>query len=259
MYKFAIAIAIVVALAASATAAGAETVRVGVTPKSYPPFAYRDASGRWVGWEIEIVNAVCVNAKLECPITPIAWEGMIPALLTKKIDMIAASMAITEERAKMIDFSDRYFKTPTVIVGRKETRMDPSPIGLKGKALGVQVSTIHEKYAQEHFASALAEIKVYQTQDDAQLDLAAGRIDAVQADAIVLRKFLDTDQGKECCEIKGDVADDPKILGLGAGMGFRKSDRNLRKKINTAIEAVRLDGKYDEITKQYFDFDIYGE
>jgi polar amino acid transport system substrate-binding protein len=256
MHKFTLAIPIVVALAA--TAAAGETVRVGVTPESYPPFAYQDSSGRWAGWEIEIVAAVCGDAKLECPITPIAWEGMIPALLTKKIDMIAASMAITEERAKMIDFSDRYFKTPTVIVGRKEIRMNPSPIGLQGKTMGVQVSTIHEKYAQKHFASTLAEIKVYQTQEDAQLDLAAGRIDAVQADAIVLGKFLDTDQGNECCEIKGDVADDPKILGMGAGMGFRKSDRGLRDKINTAIQSIRSNGKYDGITKQCFDFDIYG-
>ena len=246
-------------LAMNVASAAAEPVKVGIAAEPYPPFASLDASGKWVGWEIEIIGALCDQAKLECVITPVAWDGIIPSLTTKKIDVIAASMSITEERRKSIDFSERYYKTPTRIVGAKATQMDATPEGLKGKVLGVQVSTIHEDYARKHFAGAVSEIKVYQTQDEAQQDLAAGRIDAVQAEGIGLDAFLASDTGKTCCEVKGDVVDDPEILGLGAGLGFRKDNSELRESFNSAITGIRENGKYNEISKRYFSFDIYGK
>ena len=85
----------------------------------YPPFTSPDASGKWVGWEVEIIDAVCAEAKFECEITPVAWDGIIPALTTKKIDLIMSSMSITEERKKTIDFTDKYYNTPTAIIGAK--------------------------------------------------------------------------------------------------------------------------------------------
>ena len=156
-------------------------------------------------------------------LTPIPWDGIIPALTTKKIDMIMNSMSITEERMKTIDFSDKYYNTPTAIIGPKGQKFDATPEGLKGKIIGVQVSTIHAAYAKKHFTEA-AEIKEYQTQDEANQDLAAGRIDAIQADAIALDAFLKSDQGKACCELKGNVADDPEVLGPGVGIGLRKEE-----------------------------------
>ncbi|TWI17108.1 transporter substrate-binding domain-containing protein [Mesorhizobium tianshanense] len=239
--------------------AWADTVRVGYTPEAYPPFFLQDASGKWGGWELEIVDALCVEAKLDCVLTPTAWDGIIPALTTKKIDMIAASMSITEERMKTIDFSDRYYKSPAEVVAARGSEISATPEGLKGKILGVQVSTTHEAYARKHFASAVAEIKGYQTQDEAFQDLAAGRVDAVQGEAIAAEGFLASDQGKACCEAKGNVVDDPEILGLGAGFGFRQDDDPLREKINAAIKGIRASGKYDEISKKYFTFDIYGD
>ena len=124
--------------------------------------------------------------------------------------------------------------------------------------IGVQVSTVHSAYAKKHFSEA-AEIKEYQTQDEADQDLAAGRLDAVQANSIALDAFLKSDQGKACCDLKGMVAEDLEILGPGVGAGIRKEDTALKDKINAAIKAVRANGKYAEITKKYFDFDIYGD
>lgn len=238
--------------------AQADSLKVGIAAEPYPPFAAPDASGTWGGWEVEIAKALCAEAKLECEITPISWDGIIPALTTKKIDMITASMSITAEREKTIAFSDKYYNTPTGIIGPKGEAFDATPEGLKGKIIGVQVSTIHEAYAKKHFGPTAAEIKIYQTQDEANADLAAGRVDAVQADAIALKDFLDTDQGKECCDMKGNVVDDPEVLGKGVGVGLRKEDTDLRDKMNAAIAGIRANGKYDEIAKKYFDFDIYG-
>ena len=136
--------------------------------------------------------------------------------------------------------------------------MDATPEGLKDKILGVQVSTVHDVYAKKHFGDTVAEIKVYQTQDEANADLAAGRIDATQADSLALDAFLQTDQGKACCEMKGNVAPDVDVLGPGVGFGVRKGEDDLKAKLNAAIGAIRDSGKYDEITKKYFDFDIFG-
>jgi len=250
------ALALAFAIAGFA-AASAETVKVGFSPEAYPPFYSADASGNWTGWEVEIVQAICAEAKLECELTPIPWDGLIPALTTKKIDAIMNSMSITEDRKKTIDFSDKYYNTPTAIIGPKSEKFGATPEDLKGKIIGVQVSTTHSAYAKKHFTEA-AEIKEYQTQDEANQDLAAGRIDATQADSIALDAFLKTEQGIACCDLKGHVAEDLEILGPGVGAGVRKEDTELKEKINAAIKAIRENGKYDEITKKYFDFDIYG-
>ncbi|WP_246745985.1 transporter substrate-binding domain-containing protein [Ciceribacter sp. L1K22] len=237
--------------------ASAAEVKVGFAAEPYPPFTSPDAAGKWVGWEVEFMEAICAEAKLECVITPVAWDGIIPALTSNKIDMIVGSMSITEERLKTIDFSDKYYNTPTGIIGPKEEAFEATPEGLAGKIIGVQVSTVHADYAQKYFGPTAAEIKEYQTQDEANQDLAAGRIDAVQADAIALDAFLKSDAGT-CCEHKGNVKDDPAILGAGVGVGVRKGDAELKDKINAAIKAIRANGTYDTFSKKYFDFDIYG-
>lgn len=242
---------------ASFTAAQAETVKLGFAAEPYPPFTSLDASGKWVGWEVEFAEAVCKQAQLDCVITPVAWDGIIPALTSKKIDMIVGSMSITEERMKTIDFSDKYYNTPTGIMGRKDDKFEATPEGVAGKIVGVQVSTVHADYAKAHFTDA-AEIKEYQTQDEANQDLAAGRVDAVQADAIALSAFLSSEAGA-CCDLKGNVADDKAILGAGVGIGVRKEDGALKEKLNAAIKEIRANGTYDTFSKAYFDFNIYGE
>ena len=238
--------------------ASAEPLIVGMAPEPYPPFESPDASGKWVGWEIDFIDALCAEAKFECTMNMVAWDGIIPALTAKKIDVIWNSMTITDERKKTIDFSDKYYNTPTAIIGAKDQKFGAAPEDIKGKVIGVQVSTTHSAYAKKHFPDA-AEIKEYQTQDEANQDLAAGRIDATQADAIALDAFLETDQGKACCDLKGYVERDDEVLGPGVGAGLRKEDTALKEKINAGIKAIRANGKYAEITKKYFDFDVYGD
>ncbi|MDW4550603.1 transporter substrate-binding domain-containing protein [Defluviimonas sp. D31] len=246
----------VLALAMMAGGAVAEEVKIGIAAEPYPPFSSLDASGNWIGWEIEIINAVCAAAEMDCVITPVAWDGIIPSLTGKQIDAIMASMSITEERMQTIDFSDKYYDTPTVIVADKAADIAPTAEGLAGKILGVQGSTVHQTYAQTHFADA-GEIRVYQTQDEINQDLAAGRIDAAQADSIAMDEFVASEAGS-CCEVKGAVENDTAILGLGVGAGVRKGDDALREQINKGIAAIRENGAYDEITKKYFSSSIYG-
>ncbi|AXT28275.1 amino acid ABC transporter [Ruegeria sp. AD91A] len=238
----------------SAGVASAEEVKIGIAAEPYPPFASLDSSGNWVGWEIDVINAVCAAAELDCVITPVAWDGIIPSLTGQQIDAIMASMSITEERLKTIDFSDPYYNTPAVIVADKSMDIEATPESLAGKVVGVQASTIHQAYAQEYFKDS--ELRVYQTQDEANQDLFAGRIDATQADSIAMADFVNSDAGA-CCEIKGAVADDPAILGRGVGAGVRKGDDELLAALNKGIAAILADGTHEKITSNYFSASIY--
>ena len=241
-----------------ASPVAAQEVKIGIAAEAYPPFASPDASGNWVGWEVDFINAMCAAAEMQCVITPVAWDGIIPSLTSGQIDVIMASMSITEERMQTIDFSDKYYNTPTVIIGAKGVDMAPTPEGLAGKIIGVQASTVHADYVEKYFGPTAAEVKIYQTQDEANSDLAAGRIDAIQADSIAMDAFLASEAGAACCDLKGAVADDPAILGLGVGAGVRKGEDELKAKINAGIAKVIADGTYDTITANYFASSIYG-
>jgi polar amino acid transport system substrate-binding protein len=227
-------------------------LKFGVAAEPYPPFTSKDASGKWVGWEVDLMDAVCAQMKEKCELVEVAWDGIIPALTAKQIDVIWSSMSITAERKQTIDFTMMYYNTPTVIIGAKTGDTDITPEHLKGKTIGVQVSTIHQKYVEKYFGAG-STIKTYQTQDEANNDLAAGRLDYIQADGQALDAFLKTDQGAACCELKGQVPDDKEILGEGVGGGIRKEDTELKAKLDAAIEALAKAGEIKKITEKYPD------
>ena len=204
----------------------------------YPPFTSPDASGKWVGWEVEIIDAVCAEAKLECEVTPVAWDGIIPALTTKKIDMIMSSMSITDERKKTIDFSDKYYNTPTGDHRRqgRET-FDATPEGLKGKIIGVQVSTVHAAYAKKHFGDRPPRSRSTRPRTRPMPTWRPAGSMPCRPMRSRSTTFLATDQGKECCDMKGNVAEDVEMLGPGVGVGLRKEDTELKDKLNAAIKA----------------------
>ncbi len=235
-----------------------DTIRFGIAAEPYPPFTSKDASGKWVGFEVDLMDALCAELKAKCSIVEVAWDGIIPALQANKFDVIWSSMSITAKRKETIDFTDRYYQTPAVIIGPKAVSYNidfNNPDSLKGKIIGAQTSTIHAQFVQKYFGSA-ATVKVYDTQDNVNADLVAGRIDVEMADSIALADFLKTDQGKEF-EVKATAPKDP-ILGEGVGGGILKTNTELKEKLNKAIAAVRANGTYDAIAKKYFDFNVYG-
>lgn len=225
-------------------------LKFGVAAEPYPPFTSKDPSGKWVGWEVDLMDAVCAQMKEKCELVEVAWDGIIPALTAKQIDVIWSSMSITADRKKTIDFTMMYYNTPTVIIGAKTGDTDITPEHLKGKTIGVQVSTIHQKYVEKYYGAG-STIKTYQTQDEANNDLASGRLDYIQADASALDAFLKTDQGAACCELKGQVPEDKEILGEGVGGGIRKEDTELKAKLDAAIEALAKAGEINKITEKY--------
>jgi polar amino acid transport system substrate-binding protein len=236
--------------------AQAETVRIGIATEAYPPFSVPNSSGNYSGWEIDIANAICTEANLECEFVATSWDGIIPSLVAEKIDVIAASLSITEERGKVIDFSEKYYQTGASLAIASGSDIAATAKGVSGYKIAVQSGSIHQSYALKHFKEAT--IKEYQTQDEANQDLFSGRVDATLADALVLEGFLKSNEGNLCCSSAGLVKYDEILLGKGIGFGLRKGDDELKTQLNSAINSIRKSGVYDKITQQYFEFNIYG-
>ncbi len=257
MKFFKVLTAVLLALSVSAGAAMSgewKKVRIG-TEGAYKPFNYYDAANNLIGFDVEIAKALCEKMKVECTFVAQDWDGIIPALLAKKYDAIIASMSITEERKKKVDFSDKYYNTPARFVTQKGSGIsDTSPAGLKGKTLGAQSSTTHSSYLEDNYKDA--NIKLYKTQDEANADLAAGRLDAMLVDSVVILDWLSTDEGS-CCKAVGDPYTDRKWFGDGAGIALRKEDGDLKDMFNKAIAEIIADGTYEKINKKYFPFSIY--
>jgi polar amino acid transport system substrate-binding protein len=250
--KFTRRLALVAAsLTALAFAAPAQAeLKFGVAAEPYAPFTSKDASGKWVGWEVDFMDALCAEIKETCVIEEVAWDGIIPALQAKKFDAIMSSMSVKAEREKVINFSSLYYNSAAVLIGPKGDDKDITPEHLSGKTIGVQVSTTHASYIEKYYVPKGAEQKTYATQDEANNDLAAGRLDYVMADGVALDAFLASEQGA-CCEMKGAVPLDVEILGKGVGLGIRKDDTALLEKVNAGIKAMADKKAFDPITAKW--------
>lgn len=223
---------------------------------AYPPFSQTTSGGKVEGFDIDFANALCEQIKVQCTMVQMDFDAMIPALNSKKIDAIVASMSITEERLKQIDFTDKYYHTPTRLVVKTGSPLAPTPEGLKGKKLGVQRGTTHDQFVSKVFGQS--DIQRYANQDDVFKDLTNGKLDAALVDTVNASwGFFKTPAGKGF-SFAGQVYVDPKIFGYGVGVGVRKADVELRTKMNEAIAALRQNGTYKKINDKYFDFDVYG-
>jgi arginine/ornithine transport system substrate-binding protein len=257
--RFAIATLLLAALpviAPMAAPPGLPALRLGVEG-AYPPFSEIGTDGKLKGFDIDIANAVCAQMAADCSFVQTEFDALIPALRAKKFDAIVASMSITPERRKSVDFSDKYYSSPARFVTRADSPFDITPAGLKGKRIGVQRTTIHDRFATATFKDS--EVVRYAKQDEVFLDLVNGRIDGTVVDSVAADVgFLKTPAGKGYA-FRGPVWNDPAFFGEGAGIAVRQGDKALRDKLNAAITAIRANGTYKKINDKYFAFDIYGE
>lgn len=234
-------------------ASAQEKLTIG-TEGAYPPFNNLTADGELVGFDIDIAKALCARMTVECSFVAVDWDGLIPALQAGKIDVIMASLTITDERRKHVLFTHKYYATPLAIVARKEAGLATTePSAFAGRTLGVQGQTWQANYAADTFGAAGAELKPYPSQIEAMLDLSNGRLDAVLSDKIQLVDWMKSDEAN-CCVMVGDVAD----TAAEAGIAVRLDDVELRDRLEVALDAILADGAYDTVRKRYFDFDIYG-
>lgn len=239
-----------------ALTAQAADLKVAIDP-TYEPFTYKTADGKPTGFDVDIANAICAEMKRNCVFVEQVWDSMIPGLQARKYDVVVSSLSITEERKRVIDFSDRYYKTPSAIVVKKGTAY-ANPASLKGKRIGVLKGSTQEKWAMGELKPAGVTVVPYEAQDQVYLDIKAGRLDGTVADKVEVHGgFLRKPEGKDYGYVGPDQYE-AKYYGDGIGIGMRKGQKDLKDQINKAIKTIRSNGTYNQIAKKYFDFDPYG-
>jgi len=257
MKKFlSVLIVLMVFTAGTISAKEWKEVRIGVEG-AYPPFSSITPDGKLVGFDIDIAKALCKQMGVKYVLIAQDWDGIIPGLLARKYDAIIASVSITEERKKKVAFSNKYYQTPAKFVCKKGAIKEFSRDTVKGKKVGVQRATIHDKYLTDNYGKDVT-IKRYGTQDEAYLDMTAGRIDMLLADSVALMDgFLNKPEGAPY-EFIGPDLTDVKWFGPGVGVVIRKQDKDLVKKFNKAIDDIRANGVYKAIQDKYFNFNVFG-
>jgi polar amino acid transport system substrate-binding protein/arginine/ornithine transport system substrate-binding protein len=250
------AAAVIAALAVPATIAPVQaqtqTVRVGVEG-NYPPFSMISPNGQLSGFDIDIANAICAEMKVTCQMVQQEWDGMIPALNARKFDMIVASMTITEERRKAVDFSNPYYDVPSRWVAKKGAFKDHSAESLKGKTIIVLRNSPRARYVAANYPGSTVLQVAKET--DVYMELAAGRGDIGFGSSVVSAEaFLKKPEGANFAQV-GDTVILDRVAGAGVGIAFRKEDA-LRERVNAALAAIRQNGTYNTLMKKYFDFDI---
>jgi len=254
------------------TNAQAGNVKIG-TEGAYPPWNAKDESGKLIGFEVELANWLCIYMKADCTIVEQDWDGMIPGLIMRKYDAIMAGMSITGERMKVINFSQGYADEVAQLAVMKGSSLEgmdtPSGINLSlggsnvksalktltgalaGKTVCVQTATIHQNFLESGDVGSVT-VRTYKTQDEVNLDLAAGRCDAALAAAVAFTDYAEK-SGKPV------VLTGPTFsggaFGNGVGVGIRKDDTDLLKAFNKAIDQARKSGKISELAIKWFGFD----
>ncbi len=252
--------------------ANAGSIKIG-TEGAYPPWNSKDASGKLIGFEVELANALCEIMKHNCTIVEQDWDGMIPALTSKKFDAIMAGMSITEERMKTINFSQGYadeVASLAVMKGSSIENMDtPEGINLNlggsdvekalktltsslsGKTVCTQIGTIHQNFLESGDVGKV-NLKTYKTQDEVNLDLTNGRCDVALAAAVAFTDYAE--KSGEAVVLTGPTFSGG-AFGNGVGVGIRKGDSKLLNDFNAAIDKARDDGIISKLATKWFGFD----
>lgn len=219
----------------------------------YPPFAYYDAGNQLTGFDVDIAKALCAELKRECTIVIMPFEDIIPSIAANSVDMAVVGMGDTPERRKLVNFSDRYYRSHSIFVEKPGTVAGISPADLKGKRIGVQAGTIQETYLREGYKDSviIANNLHVETFDN----LKKGIVDVVLTDGLPGYTYLKSKDGEGLETIGG-----PITSGSLTGASFitvSKKQPELLKQLNEAIQTIRRNGEYGKINRKYFDFNVF--
>lgn len=245
------------------------------TEGAYAPWNFTNANGELDGLEIELANDLCARMKIKCTIVAQDWDGLIPSLTVGKFDVIMAGMFITPKRLETIDFTQPYAVDPGGFAVAKDSelgklglsseRFDMSkeaeataaieklkPL-LKGKIVGVQAATTMLDFVKKYFGDTV-EVREYKTTEQHDLDLAAGRIDAIFAQQTALAATLTKPEFADYTVAgPGFVGG---LFGMGTGAGLRKEDTKLKEMLNAAIDSAIVDGTIKRISEKWVGTDV---
>ncbi|WP_442801075.1 arginine ABC transporter substrate-binding protein [Serratia rubidaea] len=228
----------------SVSASAADKIRFA-TEASYPPFEFIGADNKIQGFDVDLANALCKEMQAECSFSNQSFDSLIPGLKFKRFDAVMAGMDITPEREKQVLFSKPYYDNSALFIAQKGKLADIA--ALKGKRVGVQNGTTHQKYLTDQHAEITT--VPYDSYQNAVLDLKNGRIDAVFGDTAVVNEWLK--QNAQLAAV-GDKVTDKNYFGTGLGIAVRQKNSDLQGKFNAALDKIKQDGTYETIYKKWF-------
>ncbi|EKC9554793.1 basic amino acid ABC transporter substrate-binding protein [Campylobacter upsaliensis] len=216
------------------------SLRVGTAP-NYKPFDYKE-DAKLTGLDIDLVNEIAKREGIELTWVEMSFDGLIPALKTGKIDMIASAMSATEDRRKSVDFSDVYYTTKNLYIKKKDNETLNSKEDLEGKIIGVQLGTL-----QEPAAKAIKDTKVQSNESLSVviMELKEGKIDAVVADKDVSTGYL-----KENADLMGFFEEEDGSEGFSFAFDKDKQKEAIEK-FNKGLKDLKADGTYEQILTKY--------
>ena len=217
------------------------------TEGTYPPFEYYDENNVLTGFDIEMMALIGEKIGREIQFVDMAFDGLIPALITSKIDLIAAAMNATPERNRVVDFSDVYQIADSAVLVNANDKSMSSPADLNGKNIGVQLGTTEDLFLSD--ANLGANIRRYQKVNDAVRELILGRIDGVLIDTPVANGFLESDRFEGFLEIafKEMINDDEE----GFSLALRKNDAAFLEALNNALRELNESGELGALKDKY--------
>ena len=256
-----LAAALAVAAFGMANVATAETLRVGMEC-TYAPFNFKNADGELMGYDVDVAKGVAGLIGAELEFVCQQWDGMIPALLANKFDLIIASMSITEKRLQKMDFSDTYRISVGRLVGRKDAGWElfddagnPIPENFAGLKVGLERATTYSDWFENELPEA--EVVLYDSNEALYLDLVNGRTDMIMTNPMkAYLRFLSKEDGGGF-EFVSPQIDEKKYFGIGVGIGLRKGNDELKARLNAALKTLTDDGSLERYALQYFPFAIH--
>jgi polar amino acid transport system substrate-binding protein len=216
-----------------------EKIYVG-TNAEFAPFEYLE-NGKTVGFDMDLMAEISKEIGIEMEIKDMAFDGLLPALQAKKVDMIIAGMTATEERKKAVNFSETYYKANQVIITAEDADDISNFEGLKGKKVGVILGFTGDVVVSEITG---VEVKKYNAGYAAIMDLKEGKIDAVVLDGEPAKNFVKNNEGIKITSAEGEKEE--------YAMAVYKDNADLLKKINTALTTLKENGTYDKLLKKWF-------
>lgn len=235
------------------TLADTQKIRIG-TEGTWKPFSYQDAAGNIIGFEIDLVRAICEKAKVECEFVVIPFENIIPSLLENKVDAGASGFRTSAKRKKIVDFSQSYYMYYPVFSSCQHRDLKDNAAGaLKNMSVGTQTSTSNYDFLKSKYPDL--DLRGYKNVDDIWIDLKAGRLDLAYFGRPTTNEFLESALGKECVLI-GDDVKDPEYYSDAYAIAIRKGDTSTKEALDRGIKAIISDGTFDQINAKYWPFSI---
>jgi polar amino acid transport system substrate-binding protein len=222
-----------------------------LTEIDYPPFDYAGPDGQPAGFNIDLARAICEEIQVACTIQMRRFDTLLDALAGNGGDAIIASLAVTSDMRRHVDFSDPYYRTPARFVSRKDVEIDDvKPEQIEGKKVAVVAGTAHEAYLRALFTEI--ELHPYPSADDARAALRRGEVDLLFGDGISLAFWLNGTDSAGCCVFRGGPFLESRFFGEGVGIAVRRGNDLLRQAFNWALFRLWETGKFTDLWLRYF-------